>query len=381
MNITLTVPDGSTTHGSPELLCKPPEWYEFIIFFFANYVAHVATLVSVPGQGTRETINVAINALLIPSSGIGRAVDIFFRHPIFRRGDQLKKAAAAGALCMVVRVRPESGDTERFPIILEKNYPWMTSVDPIRSNVKVHGHSCLPAGYAFAYVPTDAPLSFRKPQRTRLQEQHEIASAYNFPKAIISLVQAVWAIVTLYQSRGDQIERYGYAAFGLTVAPYAWMSMINLIATCLAPEYPTLYMVRTAIMNEAEEAGGIFQGEIGDLDLEEITTTKDNQGQRQKRIAWLTFLIAIVPLIVVGSLTHFKAGGSSSLQRGFMMAWLIVGIAGSMLGYTLARTARDNLYVMLVYMLVFLPIAVPAIGGFVLVGKMIEEYGTCIYLR
>jgi aspartate/methionine/tyrosine aminotransferase len=85
MNIRLTVPEGSTTHGTPYLLCKPPEWYGYIVFFFANYVAHAATVVSLPGQGFNETFLTSIAALLVPSTRIVRAIDVFFQHPIFRK--------------------------------------------------------------------------------------------------------------------------------------------------------------------------------------------------------------------------------------------------------------------------------------------------------
>jgi hypothetical protein len=114
MNITLTVPEGSTTHRTPYLLCKPPEWHDYIVFFFANYVAHAATVVSLPGQGFWETFLTAIAALLVPSSGIVRAIDVFFQHPIFREQDPLRQAACAAALCMVVRVKLEEPDLYCF---------------------------------------------------------------------------------------------------------------------------------------------------------------------------------------------------------------------------------------------------------------------------
>ncbi|KAL3439870.1 hypothetical protein BJX65DRAFT_315347 [Aspergillus insuetus] len=166
MNITLTVPKGSTTHGTLYLLCKPPEWYDYIVFFFANYVAHAATVVSLPRQGFNETFLTSIAALLVPS-GIGRAIDRVF-------------------------------DTAQFS--------WMADVALIRDRAKVHGQTCLPRGYAFAYVPIDAPLSCSSPPGRDGRETIEIASSYNFPKAVISLVQAIWAIVTLNQSRGNQLD-------------------------------------------------------------------------------------------------------------------------------------------------------------------------------
>ena len=113
MNLTFSVPEGSTNHGSPHLFCKPPVWYDYIIFFFTNYIAHAATIVTLPGQGVMETTCVALAALLVPSSRIMRAMEIFIRRPVFKR-DSLAKAAAARALCMVVRMRPKEDFESRI---------------------------------------------------------------------------------------------------------------------------------------------------------------------------------------------------------------------------------------------------------------------------
>jgi hypothetical protein len=79
------------------------------------------------------------------------------------------------------------------------------------------------------------------------------------------MVQVVYASVTLYRTRGDQLDRYGYAAFGLTVIPYIVMSMVNLLGNLLTPEYPNLYLVRSKEMTEAESQGGYFEATIGEV--------------------------------------------------------------------------------------------------------------------
>jgi hypothetical protein len=102
MNITLTVPDGTTNHGNPNLLCTPPYWYDFVLFYFANYIAHAATVISSPGPGSWSTVYVVIIALLIPVSGVIRAVSNIRRHAC-TEAHPLRRAARARALCMVVR--------------------------------------------------------------------------------------------------------------------------------------------------------------------------------------------------------------------------------------------------------------------------------------
>ena len=84
----------------------------------------------------------------------------------------------------------------------------------------------------------------------------------------MALFQAVYASATLYSTRGDQIQRYGYAAFGLTATPCLVMSIVNLISTILTPDYPTIYTVRSEIMDEAllrKDEDAKFEGVVGSI--------------------------------------------------------------------------------------------------------------------
>lgn len=51
--------------------------------------------------------------------------------------------------------------------------------------------------------------------------------------------------------------------------------MVNLISTVLTPEYPTVYLVRTAIMEEAERRGGYFDGVVGQIPWTTDTAAAD----------------------------------------------------------------------------------------------------------
>jgi hypothetical protein len=158
------------------------------------------------------------------------------------------------------------------------------------------------------------------------------------------------------------------------------MSLINLAATCLAPEYPNPYMVRTSIMTEAERNGGIFTGEIAILDLDSVTNPKTTPESATG--TWLGLLLRFFPVIIVGALTGFSAGDESSpLQRGFIMAWFVVGIAAGIWGWALVGTVLKDSWAWLYTLIALLPVAAPAIGGFVVVGRMLGEYGICTYLR
>jgi len=252
----------------------------------------------------------------------------------------------------------------------------------------IHGHYRLPPrGYRLASVPIDAAGELESPD----EESHKaLSSSYNFPKILVSFIQAIWAIITLYRTRGDQIQQYGYAAFGLTVAPYAFMSIMNIIGTFLNPEYPAIFMVRTQLMTEAESesAGGFFAGEVLFKAVEgrPAYSSRPYAGYEMSNYErdgffnqLIGILVGIIPLVIVGGLSRFQAQNSTSLQRGFTMSWLVLGIiVGGFLppvnndmvtgGGIKNRIANYFIY------------SVPAVGGMVIVGQMIRNYGICTLL-
>ncbi|KIW94732.1 uncharacterized protein Z519_04709 [Cladophialophora bantiana CBS 173.52] len=143
---------------------------------------------------------------------------------------------------------------------------------------RIHGNLKLPQGYTLVGVPKDASVEscIRNIDNVgdsilNRFETEVIAASYSTPKALVAIAQAVYASVTLYRSRGDQITRYGYAAFGLTVVPYIAMSLLNLLSTLVTPEYAALYMIGSGIMDEAKTRGGVFESVVGRLVDEEVT--------------------------------------------------------------------------------------------------------------
>jgi hypothetical protein len=107
-NLTNSTIPGTIYHGDG-VLCTPTNWYNIVIFFVGNYFAHAATVKSV-------------GALLIPTTGLIRGINSIARNAKFKRkrfwtavwrDPDYQTAAAAGALCMVVRKKswkPYPGD-------------------------------------------------------------------------------------------------------------------------------------------------------------------------------------------------------------------------------------------------------------------------------
>ncbi|KAF2802233.1 uncharacterized protein BDZ99DRAFT_454978 [Mytilinidion resinicola] len=134
----------------------------------------------------------------------------------------------------------------------------------------VRASPVLPEGYKLVIVPPDTPI---RPLNVD-NADNIISCSHDWITGLIAVGQAIFAIVTLWQSRGDQVQRYGYAAFGLTVAPYATMSFVNLLGTLMRPDFDAVYLVGSPTMLEARSrlkgsAEGYFPGTVAELEVDE----------------------------------------------------------------------------------------------------------------
>jgi hypothetical protein len=158
------------------------------------------------------------------------------------------------------------------PRWMEELLPMVSQPIISRKLVKLHGRVLVPDGYGLACVPSDAEILSNYPQTRSMDTPSHttrtsvgISCSYSMPKAIIAVVQTIYAAFTLYRTQGNQVQVYGYAAFGFTVTPYILMSIVNLVAQVVTPDYPSLFLVRSDVMDEAESRGGIFDGVVGRL--------------------------------------------------------------------------------------------------------------------
>ncbi|KAF8868530.1 hypothetical protein BD779DRAFT_1384050, partial [Infundibulicybe gibba] len=78
------------------------------------FLMHVATIKGHPGESGIDFMMNAIVAILFPTVGMARGIDVIVCHPQVQvKGGELQKAARARALCMVVRSsdwKPGIGD-------------------------------------------------------------------------------------------------------------------------------------------------------------------------------------------------------------------------------------------------------------------------------
>ena len=546
VNITITVPQGTSDHSNPKLICTPSTWIKIATFFLANFVTHTATIKSVPGESALSASEALVLTLLLPASSLRRGLDTIYQRAVLA-DTPLKTAAKAKALCMVVRNskwRPRAGDVVEvldymepcqfekitmhksdfvFKITKEKKridgkeWDWIRIdhkpgevlsrsqkyenllykvydrlglggkekeqkiseipalagqrlwgdeeiFDPLSSSLgftsrKVHGICRLPEGYSLIVVPREA----------KVDENHylgkatctsELSSNYNLPKALTAIFQTLYASFTLYQVKGDQIQRYGYAAFGLTVTPYLIMSIVNLLSTILTPDYPAMYLVSSEVMDEARRReGSRFEGIVGvisnhctskkssgkvkfevnqdgrifvlgfdsesrwkvptevEIDGKEplinlrtgrfmrgllarhahrvhnrtirpflliprsLGTTSDVLQEPyyvRSLLLWADLAVCSITIAVIGVLSHFKTGQSTHAQRSWIMTWIAFGV---IIGAQLSVNPRSQVRKFwLYYGLWTFPCLAPSIGGFVVVGQMLMQYGNCIEL-
>jgi hypothetical protein len=349
--------DATTTPNGQN--CDKSIWETIILFYILNYGTHAFTIKSVPGESKVETAVWILGALFLPFTGVLRACNSIEKGKVKGEND-LQHALRLGVLCEVVSIKRGSVD----------------SVDIH----KIHGHILVPEDYCFKILRDwDEEITFASLSGGSIK----LSSTRNPLKAISAIVQLLFACSTLYRSRGDQLDKYGYAAFGLTVIPYAVMSFINLIANLTTPDYPALYLVRTEAMDDAEADGGKFVGAVATLSQRSRRGSPKKKSLCERALLYgaaaLRFLAALAPYAIIGGLTGFKSQNSTSAQRGWTMAWLVVGQvfgqAAPLQKRSYQKKSVKGYYLVLVYrILVF---GAPAIGGLVVVEQMIVADGYC----
>ena len=72
----LTILSNSTSHAGSNLLCTPASSSSIALFFFANYIAHCATVKQFPREKIPELFVAMVLALFLPCSGISRALEL-----------------------------------------------------------------------------------------------------------------------------------------------------------------------------------------------------------------------------------------------------------------------------------------------------------------
>src|ERR1700760_3089633 len=138
----------------------------------------------------------------------------------------------------------------------------------------------LPNGYLFEIVPRDALID--PPDRTSFK--HEVRYRWDWFKLLLSIIQLLYSVYSLYRVTQHQLIRFGYAAFGLTVAPYALMGLLNLLANLLTPEFDEIYLVSSTILDEALNYSGIEAKDLAIVGT--LVEKKDQKAQPYEMVEY-----------------------------------------------------------------------------------------------
>jgi hypothetical protein len=406
-NGNITLPAGTTSHGTPGLLCLPTKWTDVVVFFLGNYVAHAATIRLEPGTSTVDTVLFVVRALLIPVSGVNGGIRGILSLAKFGKTD-LQIAARAGALCQVIRTDEQARSHREKLLTLESVWS-QTPYNLLHADIKleplfagkVHGRIRLPEGYGLAILPRNSRFVGDESAAVPIT----LSSNYNIVSILVAVAQLAFAISTLYQSRGDQTTRYGYAAFGLTVTQYAMMSLLNLLGNAVCPQYPAVYLIRSQAMSDAEaipNGNALFEGVVGTLveddlqikeakrrALENVPSAADLRTDFRKTFkkSWqlpLVWFPTAVSIAITYGLSRFRKGSSTLPQRAWTMAWLAVGsYLGALADIDELRRDGPTRSIYWEYFgaaLTLLIFAVPSVGGFTVVVQMLYQYGICSHI-
>jgi hypothetical protein len=170
-----------------------------------------------------------------------------------------------GAHQLILATEPQKNDTRRALCLNCISTTWESFEFGTRDmvgNRNIHGSHNLPVGYEFVAVPRYAQVERRGPAHGYA----EMKFKYSLVRTLVAIIQLLYASTTLYETRVHQINRFGFAAFGLTVAPYIIMSLLNLVAGLFCPDFEELYLVNSSILEEAKSRPDAQFGVVaGDL--------------------------------------------------------------------------------------------------------------------
>ncbi|KDQ51970.1 hypothetical protein JAAARDRAFT_198625 [Jaapia argillacea MUCL 33604] len=317
------------------IVCHPTTWHDIAVFFVVNYIAHAATIPTAPGAKWYDTAAWTILSLLQPFAGLGKSLGLITRY-FCTGGNGLEKAWIHDALMVVVRSDDwePAGAPEEVYVKLPRGFHWHElDEDPATlpsatifcneqhdftgvatERIQVHGRVLLPKGYCLAFPDGAGLLSEYFPFNSPANKHALLARSQSWLKMAISIAQLCYSSATVYQTRGGQLETYGYAAFGLSVFPYAFMSLANLICVGLVGEYPSVYLVHTRIMDEAEKRGGSFNGVVGSCREEHQGDGEDESTPDHR---WGEFTRVRLSMEVKGGVKESKEGDKISSQEHF----------------------------------------------------------------
>ncbi|RPB07008.1 hypothetical protein P167DRAFT_579757 [Morchella conica CCBAS932] len=424
-----------------DVVCRPADWKDVLSFFLVNYSLHALTVITNPGSGVVITVCSCLTAILFPFRGFVIAV-AYLSDLAISGGNSLEQAKLADALVMVV---PRSMKFEAYTcdpsfsnIHGQHPFPVRTLPNPFRKAFWAARASRGNGGksedpedsfnlrfndtYRFAKVPQSFKV---QPLIKGSKHEFELSSSYGIVKALAAVVQLAYGAYELYAARAKQFERFGYAAYSLTIIPYIIMSLVNFATSASRPSYPARYIVYyrgrdlpETLSTDMEEttiaATALMAREDGSL----LSTDAKDQGHREdwmkeveSEVAGVvgytygdpqcspdstttlqglgklgTLFIAVsLPYVLIYALTGFQKGESTVSQRSWALGALVWGFLALFvisnvviqIGNIFERLFGFTSPFEMDHLVASLFLSAPTIGMFVTVARMILQDQIC----
>lgn len=136
--------------------------------------------------------------------------------------------------------------------------------DLVNTDSEIYGQCPSVPGYLLAHVPINSMVEPAAEPCDGLTALKLLSKRRNATKSLVALLQLCYSIFVLVRAEGNQVDLYGAAAFSLTVAPYAVMAAVNLLANALVPQYDCLFLVENDVMQEMRSQHNLqFHGIVG----------------------------------------------------------------------------------------------------------------------
>ena len=193
--------------------------------------------------------------------------------------------------------------------------------------------------------PFDTDARYKLGEKLAGYQSNVISCDYNFVKIAASLAQIIAGGLTVYQASKAQFAAFGFTQSSLTVIPYVLMSLTNLAANITCPNYSTLYLVETELLEEARGLDGVAYGAVGYVS--EWTGMIPHPAERvfKKALYFIGIGLVALPFILIGYWTKFQPGPESTgEEKGWIWSWLITSIvSGVPVGHLKKNTYTHSL--------------------------------------
>lgn len=107
-----------------------------------------------------------------------------------------------------------------------------------------------------------------------------------------------------------------------------------------------------------------------------LTDSKEHWSGSGWLLAWTILLVVeIVPLTIVGGMSHFHAQASTAADRAWTMTWLVANLLSALVSFHRVDLWDDRISVVSLAVLTLL--ITPALGGYITLGQMLDAWGSC----